>query len=70
MKSITDTYATYATALGLGLLATPAFADPGHLGDDAVYNFYNYALGAGSFVFILVGIWVLRKNRQRPPRGK
>jgi len=70
MKSITDTYATYAAALGLGLLTTPALADPGHLGDDAVYNIYNYALGAGSLIFVLVGIWVLRKNRLRPPRGK
>ena len=66
MKSTLAIYTAFAAVLGL--LASPAWADPGHVGDDAVYNFYNYALGAGSFIFVLVGIWVLRSNMKRPPR--
>ena len=69
MRSIIPNHIFSAVFWALSLLAVPAFAASDGSKTDDVNNLYNYALGAGSIVFVLVGIWVLRSNMKRGPGG-
>ncbi len=65
MKSFILNLKSFAATMGFSVLASPAFAAADGAKDAGVDNFYNYVLGAGSLVFVGIGIWVLYANRKR-----
>lgn len=65
MKSFILIQKTFGAAVGFAVLATPTFAAADGAKDAGVDNVFNYILGAGSLVFVGVGIWVLYTNMKR-----
>jgi len=65
MKSFILNYKSYAVAIAFGALTSPVFAAADGTKDAGVDNIYNYILGAGSLVFVGIGMWVLYTNRKR-----
>ncbi len=64
MKSFIFNHKTYAVA-AFGALTSPVLAAADGTRDVGVDNIFNYILGAGSLVFIGVGIWILYTNLKR-----
>jgi len=65
MKSFILNHKAYVAAAGFGAVTSPAFAAADGTKDVGVDNIFNYILGAGSLVFIGVGIWILYTNLKR-----
>ncbi len=65
MKSFILNHKTYAAAVVISALPSPAFAAADGTKDVGVDNIFNYILGAGSLVFVGVGIWILYTNLKR-----
>jgi len=65
MKSFILNHKTYAAAAGFGALTSPVIAAADGAKDAGVDNILNYILGAGSLVFVGIGMWVLYTNRKR-----
>ena len=65
MKSFILNKKYYAAAVAFGALTSPAFSAADGAKDAGVDNILNYILGAGSLVFVGIGIWVLYTNMKR-----
>ena len=68
MKSITSNFKVYVTTLAFSALASPVFATADGDKGAGVNNIYNYILGAGSLVFVGIGVWILYVNMKRKPK--
>ncbi len=65
MKSFILNQKSFGAAVIIGALTSPTFAAADGAKDAGVDNVFNYILGAGSLVFVGVGIWVLYTNMKR-----
>jgi len=65
MKSFIFNHRSYAAAVVIDALTSPVFATADGAEEAGVDNIFNYILGAGSLVFVGVGIWILYTNLKR-----
>jgi len=65
MKSFILNQKSFGAAVIIGALTSPIFAAADGAEDAGVTNIFNYILGAGSLVFVGIGIWVLYTNLKR-----
>ena len=65
MKSFIFNRRNFSAALAFGALTSPVIAAADGAKDAGVDNILNYILGAGSLVFVGVGIWILYTNLKR-----